>query len=150
MPLFYRHNVSTAFRNRWFLLLFGFLFSMRGFSQPGKTDTTGHVQKEEDFYQIITLPIPEDVILEVGGMAFLPNDALAVSTRHGEVWIINNPYMKGGMLPRFHLYAQGLHEALGLNYINGDLYLTQRSELTRLRDLDGDGEADEYKTIYSW
>jgi uncharacterized cupredoxin-like copper-binding protein len=37
-----------------------------------------------------------------------------------------------------------------LNFIDGDLYLTQRSELTRLRDLDGDGEADEYKTVASW
>src|SRR5690606_41822265 len=48
------------------------------------------------------------------------------------------------------LFAQGLHEPLGLNYINGDIYLAQRAELTRLRDLDGDGEADEYHTVYSW
>ncbi len=30
---------------------------------------------------------------------------------------------------------------------NGDLYLTQRSELTRLRDTDGDDVADEYLTV---
>ena len=115
-----------------------------------KKDTSSHTQKAEDFYTINTLQIPEDVILEVGGLAFLPNDQLAVCTRHGEVWIISNPYMKNGQPPTYRLFAQGLHEALGLNYINGDLYLTQRSELTRLRDLDGDGVADEYKTIYSW
>lgn len=113
-------------------------------------DTAVHAQSENDFYKINTVQIPESVILEVGGMVFLPNDALAVSTRHGEVWIITNPYMKNGAPPKYQLFAQGLHEALGLNYINGDLYLTQRSELTRLRDLDGDGVADEYKTIYSW
>ena len=107
-------------------------------------------QKESDFYTIRTVQIPEHVILEVGGMAFLPNDKLAVSTRHGEVWIISNPYMKNGQMPTYRLFAQGLHEPLGLNCINGDLYLSQRSELTRLRDLDGDGIADEYKTIYSW
>jgi azurin len=39
---------------------------------------------------------------------------------------------------------------LGLNYINGDIYAVQRSELTRLRDTDGDGEADDYETVYSW
>lgn len=114
-----------------------------------KQDTTS-LQKEEDYYKISTVPIPEDVSLEVGGMTFLPNDALAVSTRHGEVWIITNPYMKDGSPPKYRLFAQGLHEALGLNYINGDIYVTQRAELTRLRDLDGDGEADEYKTVYSW
>lgn len=113
-------------------------------------DTAIHAQSENDFYKINTVQIPEDVILEVGGMVFLPNDALAVCTRHGEVWIITNPYMKNGAPPKYKLFAQGLHEALGLNYINGDLYLTQRSELTRLRDLDGDGVADEYKTVYSW
>ena len=115
-----------------------------------RQDTAGHSQKAEDFYQIMTLPIREDVALEVGGMTFLPNDQLAVCTRHGEVWIISNPYMKNGLPPSYRLFAQGLHEALGLNYIKGDLYCTQRSELTRLRDLDGDGVADEYKTIYSW
>jgi azurin/glucose/arabinose dehydrogenase len=114
-----------------------------------KKDTSS-LPKEEDYFQIRTLPVPEDVILEVGGMAFMPDDKLAVSTRHGEVWIISNPYMKNGLPPQYKLFAQGLHEALGLNYIKGDLYLTQRSELTRLRDLDHDGVADEYKTICSW
>jgi azurin/glucose/arabinose dehydrogenase len=119
-------------------------------SAQNTSDTTVHVQKEEDFYNILTVPIPDNIILEVGGMTFLPDDALAVSTRRGEVWIITNPYMKNGMLPRYRLFAQGMHEVLGLNYINGDIYAVQRSELTRLRDTDGDGEADDYETVYSW
>lgn len=119
-------------------------------SAQNQTDTTIHVQKEEDFYTIQTVPIPEGILLEAGGMTFLPDDALAVSTRRGEVWIITNPYMKNGSRPHYRLFAQGMHEVLGLNYINGDIYAVQRSELTRLRDLDGDGEADEYETVYSW
>ena len=119
-------------------------------SAQSQADTTIHVQKEEDFYTIQTVPIPEGILLEVGGMTFLPDDALAVSTRRGEVWIITNPYMKNGATPHYRLFAQGMHEVLGLNYINGDIYAVQRSELTRLRDLDGDGEADEYETVYSW
>ncbi len=111
---------------------------------------TSRIQREDEVYRLRDVPIPQDILLEVGGMAFLPNDALAVSTRRGEVWIINNPYMKNGNLPVYKLFAQGMHEVLGLNYINGDVYVVQRSELTRLRDLDGDGEADEYKTMYSW
>lgn len=124
------------------------IFTIAVFAQ--KREDTARMQKEEDFYKIITVPIPEGVELEVGGMTFLPDDALAVCTRRGEVWKISNPYMKNGTLPRFRLFAQGLHEALGLNYINGELYTTQRSEITRLKDLDGDGEADEYKTVYTW
>lgn len=119
------------------------------FAQNQEADTA-IVQKEEDFYKIYTVPIPEEVKLEVGGMTFLPDDRLVVCTRRGEVWVIRNPYMKNGTYPQFSLFAQGLHEPLGLNYIDGALYTTQRSELTRLTDIDNDGEADEYRTIYSW
>ena len=126
------------------------IFCLHGFSQKASKDTGTGAPKEEDYYQIRTVRIPEHISLEVGGLAFMSDDALAVCTRKGEVWIIHDPYMKGGKLPSYKLFAQGLHEPLGLNYIDGDLYLTQRAELTRLRDLDGDGEADEYKTVTSW
>lgn len=112
----------------------------------GKTNA----QTESQIFPIVTVPIPKEIALEVGGMTFLPNDELAVATRRGEVWIITNPYMKNGQQPKYRLFAHGMHEILGLNYIKGDIYLTQRAELTRLRDLNSDGEADEYRTMYSW
>ncbi len=111
---------------------------------------TARIQKEEDFYRITTIPIPRHVELEVGGMVFLPGDKLAVCTRRGEVWIITNPYMRNGESPQYKLFARGLHEALGLNLVGDDLYVVHRAEITRLRDLDADGEADEYKTVYTW
>lgn len=111
---------------------------------------TARIQKEEDFFEIISVPIPADVPLEVGGLTLFPDDKLAVCTRHGEVWTISNPYMKNGLPPQYHKFAEGLHEALGINYLHGEVYVTQRSELTKLKDLDGDGEADEYKTVYTW
>src|SRR5215213_4052095 len=46
-------------------------------------------EKEDDFYKLITLPIPEGVILEVGGMVTLPDGSIAVCTRRGEVWILS-------------------------------------------------------------
>jgi uncharacterized cupredoxin-like copper-binding protein len=106
--------------------------------------------KESDYYKIISLPVPEDVILEVGGMATLPDGSLAVCTRRGEVWIVSNPESSGDMEPTYKLFAHGLHEALGLAYKDGDIYVTQRSELTKLTDTDGDGIAEEYKKIASW
>lgn len=112
--------------------------------------TKTNAQTENQIFPIVTVPIPKEIALEVGGMTFLPNDELAVATRRGEVWIITNPYMKDGQQPKYRLFAHGMHEVLGLNYIKGDMYLTQRAEVTRLRDLDGDGEADEYRTMYSW
>lgn len=110
----------------------------------------GKVLTENDYFRIQTVPIPQDVLLEVGGMATLSEGTIAVCTRRGEVWLIDNPYMKNGQKPTYRLFAQGLHEPLGLNYVWGDLYAVQRSELTRLRDTDGDGMADQYQTMYSW
>lgn len=106
--------------------------------------------KEDDYYKIITLPIPEGVVLEVGGLAPLPDGRLAVSTRRGEVWMIANPYLADNTGPTYKRFASGLHEPLGLAYKDGNLYLSQRSEVTRLRDRDGDGLADDYDNIYSW
>ena len=107
-------------------------------------------ETEDDFYKLISLPVPEDVILEVGGMATLPDGSLAICTRRGEVWIVSNPNILGSEKPVYKKFASGLHEPLGLAYKDGDIYVTQRSELTRLSDTDGDGQADVYDKILSW
>ncbi|MDW8205085.1 MAG: plastocyanin/azurin family copper-binding protein [Cytophagales bacterium] len=114
--------------------------------------TTAWAQKpltEEDFYQIQTLPLPAGVAMEVGGMATLPDGRLAVCTRRGEVWLISNPTMEGGQ-PYYQLFAQGLHEPLGLAYKDGALYTAQRGELTKLIDKNGDDVADVYEAVYSF
>ncbi len=108
------------------------------------------VASESDYYRMSTIPIPEGVVLEVGGLETLPDGRLGVATRRGEVWIVENPAGVNGGRPHFTRFAQGLHEALGLSYRDGALYTTQRSELTRLRDVDGDGRADRFETVYSW
>jgi uncharacterized cupredoxin-like copper-binding protein len=118
-----------------------------------KTDPAAPVilpDKEEDFYRMFTMPVPENIILEVGGMATSPDGDLVVCTRRGEVWIISNPYITGFERPVFKRFAYGLHEPLGLDIKDGDIYVTQRSEITRLRDNDNDGQADSYDKIYSW
>jgi uncharacterized cupredoxin-like copper-binding protein/glucose/arabinose dehydrogenase len=107
-------------------------------------------ETEDDYYFLISLPIPEGIILEIGGMATLPDGSLAVCTRRGEVWIISNPNISGNQKPIFKRFASGLHEPLGLAYNDGDIYVTQRGEITRLRDRNGDGQADNYDKIYSW
>lgn len=105
---------------------------------------------ENDYYKIITLPVPEGIELEVGGLATLPDGTLAAATRRGEVWVIDNPYMIGTGLPRYRRFAHGMHENLGLAWHKDALYTAQRGELTRLKDADGDGIADRYETVYAW
>ena len=49
--------------------------------------------------------------------------------------------------PRWQRFAHGLHEVLGLAWRDGWLYVTQRPEVSRLRDTSGDGVADDYETV---
>lgn len=102
---------------------------------------------EEDFYKIVTPAVPEGILLEVGGLVTLPNGSLGISTRRGDIWIVDNPTSPK---PYFRKFASGLHEVLGLEYKDGALYCAQRGELTKLVDTDGNGEADLYQTVHAW
>jgi len=105
---------------------------------------------EQDFYEIKTLPIPQDLYLEVGGLATMPDGRLAVSTRRGEIWIVENPYQKNSHQTYYRRFASGLHEILGLAYKDGVFYCSQRGELTKITDTDRDGVADLYEPIYQF
>lgn len=102
-------------------------------------------------YQVVTLPTPPDLALEIGGLDFLPDGRPIACTRRGEVWIVED----GDALPpaqaRYRKFAEGLHEPLGLAVrVEGDqtaVYCVQRPELTRLVDTDGDDRADLYETV---
>lgn len=115
-------------------------FSMEGASQSESA-------KEEDYFKIMRVPAPEGMILEVGGLCTLPNGDLGVTTRRGDVFIVENPTSQR---PFFRKFASGMHEVLGLAYKDGALYCSQRGELTKLVDTDMDGKADVYETVYAW
>jgi glucose/arabinose dehydrogenase len=124
-------------------ILFIFV-SMGAFGQKPSQKT------EHDFYEIKTLPIPKDLYLEVGGLATMPDGRLAVSTRRGEIWIVENPYQKNSHQTYYRRFASGLHEILGLAYKDGVFYCSQRGELTKITDTDRDGVADSYEPIYQF
>ncbi len=105
---------------------------------------------EADFYKITTVPIPAGVSLEVGGLAQMPDGRLAVSTRMGELWIIESAAAGRLSQPYFKLFASGLHEPLGLAYKDNAFFVAQRSELTRISDVNGDDKADNFETISTW
>ncbi|NID11296.1 c-type cytochrome [Fibrivirga algicola] len=103
--------------------------------------------KEEDFFRITKVSAPEGTLLEVGGLAMLPNGNLGISTRRGDIFIVENPTSRR---PFFRKFASGLHEVLGLVYKDGSLYCAQRGELTKLTDTNNDGKADLFETVYAW
>jgi cytochrome c551/c552 len=103
--------------------------------------------KEEDFFKIMKVRVPEGPVLEVGGLVTLPNGDLGISTRRGDVFVVENPTSNR---PYFRKFATGLHEILGIAYKDGAFYVAQRGELTKLTDKNMDGKADVYETIYAW
>ena len=103
---------------------------------------------ENRYYRLVTYPVPDFLKLEASGAATLPDGRLAVAIRKGEVWILENP-LEESEKPRdyrWKRFASGLHEPIGLTWHDDALYTTQRSEVTRLEDNDGDGVADAYLT----
>ena len=88
----------------------------------------------------------DGITLEVSGMAWIGPDRLGVVIRKGEVWFLDGVLGDDPEKVQYQLFASGLHEPMGL-LKDGDSYLVvQRSEVTRLRDTDGDDVADEYLT----
>ncbi len=111
---------------------------------------------EAEYYKVNSILVPNDIVLEVGGLATLPDGRPIVATRRGDVYIIDGAYDDPPFSCRFTRFAQGLHEPLGLacrvekepsGREGVAVYAVQRAELTRLTDTDGDWIADEYRTF---
>ncbi|CAM5330991.1 hypothetical protein SFUMM280S_09223 [Streptomyces fumanus] len=100
---------------------------------------------------------PEGFEPQVSGMDWLPDGRLAISTwggseqTAGEVYLLDNVT---GRTSRDQVtvkkVASGLREPMGIKYVDGALYVSQKHELTQLVDDDGDEVADEYRTVATW
>ena len=102
--------------------------------------------RESDYYRITTFETPKDTALEVGSIELLPSGKLALGTRRGEIWTVANAGGDPSQV-QYTLFASGQHEVLGLAYKDGWLYETNRYEVARLKDEDGDGRADIFETV---
>ncbi|PWI10023.1 hypothetical protein DIZ27_13105 [Streptomyces sp. NWU339] len=100
---------------------------------------------------------PDGFEPQVSGMDWLPDGRLAISTWGGsdnvagEVYLLDNVT---GATSRDEVtvtkVASGLREPMGIKYVDGALYVSQKHELTRLVDRDGDEVTDEYRTVATW
>jgi hypothetical protein len=107
----------------------------------------GPLPKEEDYYRLLQFTPPPGAVLEAGALEVLPDGRVAVGTRRGEIWLIDQATAPDPKKAVFRCFAQGLHEILGLAWKDGWLYVVQRPEVTRIKDLDGDGRADLFETV---
>ncbi len=125
-------------------LLCGLVFLLPAAAQDKKAPD---LNKEEAYYPLEAFTIPEHISLEAGSLEWLPNKQLAISTRRGDIFIVEDPFAKDISDVNFKLWASGLHEVLGLAYKDGWLYCTQRCEVTRMKDTNNDGKADVFETV---
>ncbi|WP_235298516.1 family 16 glycoside hydrolase [Portibacter marinus] len=92
---------------------------------------------------------PVSFMPKVGGMDFLPDGRLAVSTwdEEGGVYLLSNVTSGNPSQITVKKIASGLAEPLGLKVVDGEIYVMQKQELTKLVDTNGDEMIDEYITV---
>ena len=79
-----------------------------------------------------------------GDHDFLPDGSALLCTMEGDVWRVTglDTELKN---VRWRRFASGLNQPLGLVVAEGQVYVLGRDQITRLHDLNGDGEADFYE-----
>lgn len=104
---------------------------------------------QSDFYLREEIPLPPGEVMEIGSIALMPEQRIAVTTRRGDLWICSGAYADDLSRVTWKKFAQNLHEPLGMFWKDGALYLTQRPELTKITDSNQDGLADTFETLCS-
>ncbi len=109
-------------------------------------DTWGTTDREDAYYRIVNIPLPDGVYLEAGSFVSLPDGRLAIGTRRGEILLLSGAD-DDHPRPRVDRFASGLDEVLGLAHRDGAFYATHATEVTRITDTDRDGRADRFDTV---
>jgi putative heme-binding domain-containing protein len=87
---------------------------------------------------------PWNALLYFGGHDFFSDGSAAICTMQGDVWHVEG-LDRTLRNVRWRRIAAGLHHALGLVVVDRAIYVLGRDQITRLVDLNGDGEADFYE-----
>lgn len=114
---------------------------------PHAITTAGAVGKGKPYaLDTITLPFknPWNALLFFGGHDFLPDGTAVLCTMQGDVWLVSGLDASLERV-RWRRFATGLHQALGVVVADQAIYVLGRDQITRLADVNGDGEADFYE-----
>ena len=113
--------------------------------------THGRLGAETGPYAIDTITWPDDnpwdSWMRFGSFDFF-RDATraAISTWSGDVWVVSGLDEKLDHVT-WRRFATGLYQPLGLKIVRDQIYVLGRDQITRLHDLNGDGEADWYENF---
>jgi hypothetical protein len=119
---------------------------------PLEIKVHGRLGEQSGAYALDTIPVPFDnpygAWLRTSALAFFPDGRAVVTTYGGDVWIVSglDHSLENATWSRF---ASGLYEPFGALVVNGMIYVTCRNGIVRLHDVNNDGEADFYETLYA-
>ncbi|SEF98403.1 Carbohydrate binding module (family 35) [Nonomuraea solani] len=94
---------------------------------------------------------------QVSAMDWLPDGRLAIATWGGSGKTLGEVYLLGNVGGRVSAdrvttkkIASGLQEPMGIKYVDGKLYVSEKSRLVELNDTNGDEVADSLRTVATW
>ncbi len=112
---------------------------------PQTVATTVHRSDAKETYVIdhVDLPIPNPWkrAVRCGDIQFKKDGTAVVITIDGDVWTATGLPQDQGPV-HWHRFASGLHEPMTCAIRDEEIYVFDRNGIWRLRDTNGDGEAD--------
>lgn len=117
---------------------------------PEIITTVGYHGFENGAYRLDTLTIPDstpwNTWFRTSALDFFPDGQMVLATHGGDVWIVSG--IDDDLLElKWKRFAGGLYEPFGIKIVDGLVYVTCKDRLTRLQDLNDDGEADFYESF---
>ncbi len=115
----------------------------RRWPQEIRTTVTRSTAKDPYVVDDIALPVdnPWHRSVRIGDIQFLQDGTGVAVTLDGDVWLVRGLSDASGVA-RWTRFASGLHEPLTLAIRDEQIYVFDRNGIWRLRDTNGDGEAD--------
>jgi hypothetical protein len=113
-------------------------------------ETRGQLGHGGGAYEVDTLALPDEnpwhSWMRVSGLDFFSDGRAAISTWSGDVWTVSGIDESLEKL-RWRRVASGLFQPCGLRIVGDVVYVVARDQITRLVDLNGDGETDFYENF---
>ncbi|MHB1307744.1 MAG: DUF6797 domain-containing protein [Limisphaerales bacterium] len=118
---------------------------------PEELVTRGRLGTNDGPYAIDAITWPDEnpwnSWMRFGGLDFFSDPRrAAICTWSGDVWVVDG--LDAGLERLgWRRFATGLFQPLGLRIVEDQVYVLGRDQITRLHDLNGDGEADFYENF---
>ena len=116
----------------------------------GPIITKGIVDKRQTPFAIDTITVPyknpHNALFFTAGHDFASNGDCYVATAHGDIWKVTGIDAELKTV-KWHRFATGLYQPLGLRVVKDQVYVLGRDQITRLHDHNDDGEADFYEAF---